>query len=281
MDQRRRHRRVDAARQAEDDLLVAHLFADPCHRFGDVVGHVPVVAAAADLVHEAGEDLLALDRVGDLGMELHAVKAARLVAHRRDRGGRVAADDLETRRQPGDLVAVAHPHLEQAVALLVAAVLDALEQLRVAARAHLGVAELAVGGALDLAAELRRHRLHAVADAEHRHAELEHRLRRAPFLGLVDRVGPTGEDDALRRELSNEGVGNVEGMQLAIDLLLAHAACDELRDLGAEVEDEDFLVGHGACVPSGGKRKGGLAAARKVSDRRDQISRSGSLALPW
>jgi hypothetical protein len=34
-------------------------------------------------------------------------------------------------------------------------------------------------------------------------------------------------------------------MQFAIDLLLAHAARYQLRDLRAEIEDEDFLVGHG------------------------------------
>jgi hypothetical protein len=33
-------------------------------------------------------------------------------------------------------------------------------------------------------------------------------------------------------------------MQLAVHLLLAHAARDELGDLGAEIEDEDLLVGH-------------------------------------
>jgi hypothetical protein len=38
-------------------------------------------------------------------------------------------------------------------------VLDAVEQPRVAARAHLGVAELALAAGLDLAAELHRHRL--------------------------------------------------------------------------------------------------------------------------
>ena len=57
-------------------------------------------------------------------------------------------------------------------------VLDAVEQPRVAVRAHLGVAELAVRARLDLAAELHGHREHAVADAEHRHAELEDRLGR-------------------------------------------------------------------------------------------------------
>jgi hypothetical protein len=33
-------------------------------------------------------------------------------------------------------------------------------------------------------------------------------------------------------------------MQLAIDLLLAYAAGDQLRILGAEIENENFLV-HG------------------------------------
>jgi hypothetical protein len=55
----------------------------------------------------------------------------------------VAAISAEAGRQLGDLVAVAHPHVEQAVALGVSAVLDAVEQPGVAARAHLGVAELA------------------------------------------------------------------------------------------------------------------------------------------
>ena len=42
---------------------------------------------------------------------------------------------------------------------------------RVPARAHLGIAELAHRARLDGAAELRRHRLHPVADAEHGHAQ--------------------------------------------------------------------------------------------------------------
>jgi hypothetical protein len=131
-------------------------------------------------------------------------------------------------------------------------------------RAHLGVAELALGRALDLAAELAGHGLHAVADAQHRHAELEHRLRRAPVLGLVHRVGATGEDHALRAETAHELVGHVEGMQLAVHLLLAHAARDELGDLGAEVEDEDFLVSHGANVSYVKKRKAASQPPGKI-----------------
>ena len=46
---------------------------------------------------------------------------------------------------------------------------------RAAAAVELGLAELGDAGALDLAAELERHQLHAVADAERRDAELEER----------------------------------------------------------------------------------------------------------
>jgi hypothetical protein len=33
-------------------------------------------------------------------------------------------------------------------------------------------------------------------------------------------------------------------MQFAVHLLLAHAASDQLRDLRAKVENQDFLMGH-------------------------------------
>ena len=104
-----------------------------------------------------------------------------------------------------DLVAVAHPDLEHAVALGRAEVLDAIEQRRVAARAHFGIAELAHLARLHLAAELLRHGLHAVADAEHRHAELEHApAARAAVdssyadMWLPERMTPVG------RELAHE-----------------------------------------------------------------------------
>ncbi len=123
-------------------------------------------------------------------------------------------------------------------------VLDQLEQARVAARPDLGVAELAMRARLDLAAELHRHREHAVADAEHRNAELEHRLRRAQLVLLVGRGMAAGEDDSLGRELAHELVADVVRMDLAEDVRFANAPGDQLRDLRAEVEDQDLVV-HG------------------------------------
>ena len=61
----------------------------------DVVGHVPVAGAAADVVDEAPEDRRALHRVRDLGMELHRVEAARFVGHGGDRAGVGRGHELE------------------------------------------------------------------------------------------------------------------------------------------------------------------------------------------
>ncbi len=247
VDQRGRHARVDAARQAEDHLLAAHLRADALDRLGDVVAHDPVGLCGTDAEHESLEDRPPLCGVRDLGVELHAVEATRLVGHAGDRAARRRGHQLEARGQRGDLVAVAHPHLEHAVALGGAEVLDPVEELRVAARADLGVAELAVVAPLDGAAELRRHRLHAVADAQHRHADRPDRMRRAQLVVLVGAGVAAAEDDPLGREGPHEVVGHVLRVDLAVHVRFAYAAGNQLGDLRAEIEDEDLVV-HGAQV---------------------------------
>jgi hypothetical protein len=50
------------------------------------------------------------------------------------------------------------------------------------------------------------------------------------------------KDDALRAEAADERVVDVAGMDLAVDLGFADAPRDELRVLGAEIEDQNFLV---------------------------------------
>ena len=132
---------------------------------------------------------------------------------------------------------------------------DAVEKRAVAVGAHFRVTEFARVAPTHLAAELHRHRLHAVADAEYRHAHLPHRARSAQLVVFIGAGVAARKDDALGREVADEGVGDVVGVDFAIDMRLAHAAGDQLRDLRAEVEDEDFLVSHGRGHPAG-KMKG-------------------------
>ncbi len=176
--ERGRDRRVDAARQAENDFLATYLLSNFLYRFRNVIRHAPVATAAAYLVHEAPQQLRALARMRDFRVELHAVEAALLIGHRGDRAGLGGGHQLEARRHLGDFVAVAHPDLEHAVTFGRAQVLDAVEQPGMAARADLGRAELTHPPRLHATAQLLRHGLHAVADAQHRNAEPEHRLRR-------------------------------------------------------------------------------------------------------
>jgi hypothetical protein len=187
----------------------------------------------------------------------------------------------EARRRRGDAVAVAHPDVELELRALRErrrrrrecrrAVLRAhprlafaevrgrrrvaqrVEQLARRADRDARVAELAMMPRLDLAAELLRHRLHAVADAEDRHAGVEHLLRCVRRAGFDARLRAAREDDALRRELRDLRGIVVPRPDLAIHADLAHAARDELGVLRAEIEDEDLVgvdVVHSARVSS-------------------------------
>ena len=86
---------------------------------------------------------------------------------------------------------------------------------------------------------MMRNELQTIADAEHRHAKAENRGVGGGRIGVVDRAGATGEDDAdglmrfgFRRERS-------AGQDYGEDILLANAAGDELCVLRAKVKDDD------------------------------------------
>ena len=111
--QRRDHRRIDTARQAEQHLAITHLLANARDSVGDDVAGRPVARAAADVVYETLHDGLALQGVSHFGMELHAVEMALAIFHRGERRIRAARGYLESRRQRLDAIAVTHPDLEQ------------------------------------------------------------------------------------------------------------------------------------------------------------------------
>ena len=122
---------------------------------------------------------------------------------------------------------------------------QAVEQLGVAVRADFGVAEFTMVGEADDTAQLLRHRLHAVADAQHRHAQLEHGVRHAHGAFFVGRGVAAGQDDALQalgQLLAHEGVVDVARVHFGIDAGFADATGDQLGDLRTVVQDEDALV---------------------------------------
>src|SRR5690606_25374659 len=100
--------------------------------------------------------------------------------------------------------------------------------------------------------------LQPVADAQQRQAAVEYFLRRSGCVRQGGALRATGQDDALGAECGDLGRIVVPGPDFAVHAELADAARDQLRVLGAEIEDEDLVVvdiGHVASTDAIWKRK--------------------------
>ena len=234
MQQNRGDGGIDAAGQAADHSALAHLFADARDGVGAKRAHVPVGRDAGDLDHKIAQQRGAARSVHDLGMELHAVEAARLVGDGGERRVFRRRYDVEGGRDRGDLVAVAHPHRLAALG-----VAKAGQQRRRFHDGDVGAAELARMPGLDAPAKLLAHRHLAIADAQHRHAGREHALGGARRIGFGDAGRSAGKNDGTGRPLLQHGFRHMEGHDLAIDPRLAHAPRDELGHLRAEVDHQN------------------------------------------
>ncbi len=92
-----------------------------------------------------------------------------------------------------------------------------------------------------MAAQLHRHGLHAVAHAEHRHAGVEHVLRRARAVVFGGAFRAAGQDDAAWVEFADLRFGDIPRPQFAVNAQFTHAARDQLGVLRTEVEDENAM----------------------------------------
>ncbi|MNX29261.1 hypothetical protein D3C86_593940 [compost metagenome] len=239
--QRSNYRRVNAAGQTQQHVVGADLCADVGDGVFSDLRRGPQGFTAADVEDEARQDATALLGVGYFRVELHAVVATVVVEHAGDRAARGAGQNMEVFRHFGDLVTVAHPYVEAEQAVSVDVVFDAVEQTALADHVNAGVTELTQFGTFNLATQLLGHGLHAVADTEDRHAQVENGLRAARAVGFVNRLWAAGEDDAFRSEFADRIFVHVERMQFAVHADFTHAAGDQLGVLGTEVEDQDAV----------------------------------------
>ena len=234
VDEQRGGGRVDTAGEAADRLRLADLRPDLLDLVLDHRCGRPLLAAAADIAEEPGQNLGAVRRVDDLGVELDPVEGALGVLDGGHRRLRARGERGESGRRLIDRVPVAHP------ALLLGG--QPVEQAASAvAERQPAATELARRRLLHPTAELVDHQLHPVTDAEHGDAEFEQlRAERGRPVG-VDRGGAAGEHKPLRAALGDPLDVDVMWKQLAEDPALPDTARDQLRVLAAEVEDEDFL----------------------------------------
>ena len=236
VDEHGRHGGINSARQAAEHPAIADLGADRGNGLAAKGPHGPVAAAAGDLVQEVGDQRRSVRCVVHLGVELQTIEAARLVGDDADGRVRRMADALEAIGQLGHTIAVAHPHG------VAAPCPDPVEERGFGRRLDLRSAVFGMVAGLDRAAELHRHQLLAIADAEHRDAGLEHGLRRARRTHLRHRGRAAGEDDGFRPYPVEDRLRQLERHDFAVNPGLAYAARNELRDLRAEVDDENLVM---------------------------------------
>ncbi|MNE80498.1 hypothetical protein D3C80_1770720 [compost metagenome] len=102
--------------------------------------------------------------MANLRVELYSIEMTIRVAHRRNRSMLCAGVNLEPFRQLDNVVAVAHPNGLN----LVQSKADASALCEF----HLSLAILALACTLDLALQLMRHHLHAIANTENRNIQI-------------------------------------------------------------------------------------------------------------
>ena len=122
------HRGVHATGQSQQYLALADLCPHARHSVFDDVAGAPQGIAAADLADKPLQQARALGRVGHLGVELHAVEAAALIAHRGKRNGLRCGVDHESCRQGSHAIAVAHPYIKHCTASRGAAVGEVIRE---------------------------------------------------------------------------------------------------------------------------------------------------------
>src|SRR5690606_31072592 len=98
-------------------------------------------------------------------------------------------------------------------------------------------AELAMMPGFDSAAELPRHGLLAVTAPENTHTGREGHHRRRRRIPVENGGRPAGPDHRPRLHRKHGGLRLREGPDFRIDALLPHAPRDQLRDLGAKIDD--------------------------------------------
>src|SRR5918998_953758 len=223
-------RGIHPAGETADGPGVSDLLPYRLDRVVDDVDWRPLRPALARLEEEVLEDLQPVVRVADLGVELHPEAPLLALLEGDDRDGGRLGGDLEALGGGEDGVAVARPGL-----LLVR---GAREEAVVAPHDYVRAAVLPDLDGSHLPAEEERHELHPVADAEHRHVEVEERGVHPRGVVLVDAAGATGEDYALRVAGLYLLYGGVVGDQLRVDAGLADPAGDQLGVLAAEVQDQ-------------------------------------------
>src|SRR6185437_9383875 len=165
--------------------------------------------------------------------------------------------------------AVAHPNLP--------VWRHALEQAAPLGHMNRGPAVLARRSVFDLAAKHLAGELHAVADAKHRNALAKDFRIALGGARLINARRAARENQSFGRQFTDTFGRNIVPDDLAIDVLLAHPPGDQLRILGAEIENEHLFVGDAARLVAVSLRAGHGHAQAKTKKPVGEDERNGEL----
>ena len=235
-EQRSAHGGIHTAGEAEDDMRVADLRAHAFDKLKLEVFQIIIPRRAAGVIEEAADHGGAVGRAFDLGVELEGIEAAGIVCHGGVGAGFRMGDGDEALRQDVYLVGMAHKADLRSV--------KPFKQEGRRVHAHSGLAVLAGGAGGDLAAERPCHQLCAVAYAEHGNAKLEDLLLAMGRGRIVNTVRAAGENDADGRDAAHLVRGDITRAHDGIHRAFAHAPCDKLLILSAEIQNQNALRRH-------------------------------------
>ncbi len=174
-------------------------------------------------------------RVHDLGMKLNAVDLLLRVAHRRDVQRAVEA----SARKPGGNDTTVSPCDIQTRDSSGTPSKSGVSRSATTRRRRpiFGMVELD-----ELCADVARQQLHAVTDAEDRHARLDESPSIAGAPSTKRALGATGENQRSGAAQRERAPRSIVRNDLAVDAQLPRSPRDELTVLRAEIENEDGLA---------------------------------------
>ena len=237
-------RGIHAAGQSAQHLAVSDLFPQGLDVVLHERVHLPVARAAADVVHEVVQHLLALGGVQNFRMELDGIQALLCIF----RSGHRAVHRMRRDSEIGccllNVVVVAHPADGGG--------LNIREHLAGIVHEDLRFAVFTLRCTADMTAQQVHHQLAAVADAQDGHTPVEDlRVDRRGIL-QIDAVGAASEDDALRVLGLDQCQIRLVGIDFTVDIVLADAAGDQLVVLAAEIQNDHGFVLHDILLPVAG-----------------------------
>ena len=225
---------IHATGKSQEHTLVTHLAAHVSHRFIDESVCGPIGHTPTDVIHEITQQSHAALRMHHLRVELDAVEPARVIRHGGFRRVVGMGQTHKAIRQTLHRITMAHPHR--------GSLIHVGEQIRGVVNKQRCFAIFSAASCHHGAAQLLHHQLHAVANPEHRNAQLpDFGVTQRRMLG-IDRTGASTQDDSPGIDglqvLRRGGVTHHQGIHLGFP----HTPGDQFGILRSEIENHNRRV---------------------------------------